>query len=291
MNKTAATLVLALGALTLTACGGMGGSNSLSEGQAQAIGDSIANELESSTTSLTATDLVGQGVASASLASVSSQSAMVPPACVTFSPNPLVDSDADGVPNGASYTFNCSKTRVSGGTTTVTGQAQLSDPGVGFNLTLTNLKTEVKNSDGSLSYSATRNGTRNATGSASQITLAHDLAVSRLVTGLPSSSITNKFNLVFNAAAGTIIAQGQALPSGSATVAGSYSWVRGSESFSFNISTPTALSYDSSCTSDLKIVGGVLRATLAGMGNDGFIRITFNACGVKPTVVFLASNI
>ncbi|MDX2006119.1 MAG: hypothetical protein SFU83_12635 [Meiothermus sp.] len=295
MKKTLAVLTLTIGTLALTACGGMRGGDTLSDAQAQAVGDSIASELESSTASLTASDLVSQGVSSASSAPsalVSNQSAMKPPACVSFTPDPLSDTDGDGVPDTATYTFNCTKTRPGSGTKRVTGQAQLSDPGAGFNLSLTNLETEVRDSQGNPLYTATRSGTRSAARSGSQITLSHDLSVSRQVTGLPAASITNKSSLVFSATGGTVV-QGQPLPSGTATVTGAYTWVRGGESFGFALSTPTPLVYDSSCTDDLKIVSGVLRASLGGTsgsgGAGGSVRITFNACGVKPSVLFVAA--
>jgi hypothetical protein len=264
---------------------GVGGTDP-NAAQTQAIGDSVVSEVGASTSSMTAASLVDQG---STVSAFTVSSATQPPTCVTVSPSPVVDTDGDGVPDNATYTFNCTRTRVTGGTTKVTGGATLSDPGVGFNLSLSNLTTEVKNGDGSLSYTAVRNGTRAATGSGTQITLAHNLNVTRTVTGSPTAAISNTSTLSFTAASGSSIAQGQPLPSGTITASGNYGWVSGSESFNFQLSTPTALSYDASCTSDLKITAGVLRATLLGTGANGFIRITFNGCGASPTVIFLKS--
>lgn len=265
--------------------GGVGGTD-LTAAQTQAIGDSVVSELGASTSSMTAASLVDQG---SSVSAFAVQSATQPPACVTVSPNPPVDTDGDGVPDNATYTFNCTRTRITGGTTKVTGNATLGDPGVGFNLSLSSLTTEVKNGDGSLSYTAVRNGTRAATGGSTQITLTHSLTVTRTTTGNPTATITNASNLGFTAASGSSIVQGQPLPSGTISASGSYGWVRGSENFNFQFSTPTQLTYDTGCSSDLKITAGVLKATLVGTGTNGFIRITFNGCGLSPSIIFLAA--
>lgn len=264
------------------------GGNLSDLAQSQTVGESLVDELNASSTSATASDAVSQnaGVAPSSQG-IAQASATKPPACVTVNPNPVVDSDADGVPDNATYTFNCNKTRITGGTTSITGTGTLSDPGVGFSLSLTNLKTDLKNADGSLAISSTRNGTRNATGSGSQITLNTNLNVQRQVTGSAAASLSNKLALTFTADAGSSIVQGQPLPSGTFSANGSYGWVRGSESYSFQVSTPTNLRYDATCGSELKITSGVLRATLQGTGANGFLRVTFNGCGATPSIIFL----
>ncbi len=254
--------------------------------QTQVVGDSLVDELSAASASATANDVVSTNAGVPLSSEVGLLSTKAPPACVTVAPNPVVDSDGDGVPDSATYTFNCNKTRPTGGTSSLTGSSTLTDPGTGFNLSLSNLKSEFKNGDGSLSSSSTRNGTRSLTGGSSQISLNNSLSVAR-TTSEGTASIANNLSLNFTADVGSSIAQNQALPSGTIAVTGNYSWVRGSENFTFQISTPTNLRYDSACSSELKITAGVLRATLQGTGANGFVRVSFNACGVAPSVVFL----
>ncbi len=281
-------------ATTLGACSkslesisGNPGENVGNFSQSQTVGNSLVDELSASSTSITASDAVSQN-AGVSLTSseVGIFSAKVPPACVSVVPNPVVDTDNDGVPDSATYTFNCNKTRVTGGTSSLTGSATLNDPGTGFNLSVTELKSEFKNADGSLSSSSIRNGTRSVTGSSTQLSLNNSLTVARTSSD-GSASIANSLSLSFTADSGSSITQGQPLPSGTIAATGNYGWVRGSENYSFQVTTPTALRYDASCSSEFKITSGVLRATLQGTGANGFVRLTFNGCGVAPSVIFL----
>ena len=225
-------------ATTLGACSkslesisGNPGENVGNFSQSQTVGNSLVDELSASSTSITASDAVSQN-AGVSLTSseVGIFSAKVPPACVSVVPNPVVDTDNDGVPDNATYTFNCTKTRATGGTSSLT--------------------VARTSSDG-------------------------------------SASIANSLSLSFTADSGSSITQGQPLPSGTIAATGNYGWVRGSENYSFQVTTPTALRYDASCSSEFKITSGVLRATLQGTGANGFVRLTFNGCGVAPSVIFL----
>ena len=84
--------------------------------------------------------------------------------------------------------------------------------------------------------------------------------------------------------AGTI-ALGSALPDGSLTFSGNdYVVDNTATSWSFALSTPTALAYSSACGSTPPFTAGVIHGLLNNNSNQASFDVTFTGCGVAPTV-------
>jgi len=197
----------------------------------------------------------------------------------------LTDTDEDGVPDNAMWTFtaaDCTQTDLEGNRSVVTGTVVLSDPGLtpGYDLQLNSLTGQyfqsgdaspflqlIMDGDWSLrgtseAISADQNYTYVLTVQSQRVTLANDLAVA------------------FNAANGTSIAWGVPLPDGTITIDGSWRVSSSRESHALTLTTVTPLAYDDACEG---IVAGVLDAHGAG----GTVRVTWTDCGVH-TDTFIA---
>ena len=65
------------------------------------------------------------------------------------------------------------------------------------------------------------------------------------------------------------------------------SWQRGEESYSFDVTTPTLLQYDASCTlTRQRIKAGELDFTGVFRRTHGVLKLTWTACGTPPTKTF-----
>jgi hypothetical protein len=301
MQKKISTLVVLGLALALGACnqpvpGVNPPTNTTPVSQAEAIDttDAINDEIISATGTAT----VGGTVAFASFGSVSLASLQSglgvqasKPACVTVSPSPVVDSDGDGVPDSATYTFDCSRDGpLFAGSKK--GTIQIADPssdvGVwGFDSNINLTETHTSKLRG-ITVTDVRTGSRSPRKTSDQLVQSHNITVQRSVTGLATpwnATIQNQWNLTFNATTAGSIVMGSPLPAGSIQIAGSYSVTRNGAVRAWTLSTPLPLSYDPACTDDLKIVGGKLLATLnTSSGAGGTLEVVYGACGTDPVV-------
>jgi hypothetical protein len=288
LMKTVSKQVVKLGAALVlaglfAACNQPAPTNSApSVAETDAVSASISDELMASASTLT----LENGLQSLSFSSDGVQ-AQAKRACVTVNPDPVVDTDGDGVPDNATYTFDCATNRPFFAYTTK-GSLQVSDPssdaGVwGFNSTsdLTHTRTNLTTSK---VLTETRKGSRSPRKTGDQITQSHNITVTRSFTGEDTATITNLWNLVFTASTPGSIVMGTALPAGSMTAAGNYAFSKGGLSRTWTISTTSPVQYDPACTDDLKIVGGTLRATLSGPNGNGFLEIQYGACGTDPVI-------
>ncbi len=215
--------------------------------------------------------------------------------CVT--PSSPTDTDGDGVPDDASYTFTappCRYEGVRGFNLDVVGQLRITDPapdiaGFGATVTLTGLRFSLSADDADKSYSVTRNGTVTLTGSAAGLEQTTDLQVVRTFTGLPDAAVEHQWTVGFDPEATLQI--NQPLPSGSVTVAGTVGWTRGSESFDLTVTTATALHYDASCdATGQRFDDGELRVAGTFDETPGYVRITWTDCGDDPSIGFVAEE-
>lgn len=288
--------ILTLG-LALAACNQPGitppngGGSTVTQAEATSTAGAVNDELVSSVGTLTVGGAVGYAsfgsVSPASLsAGLSAQAAK--PGCVTVSPSPVVDTDGDGVPDNATYTFDCSRDGALFASSK-TGTVQISDPSAtagvwGFDSNI-DLTESTTNKLKGITVTDVRTGSRSPRKTGDQIVQSHNITTKRSVTGESDATIQNQWNLTFTATTPGSIVMGSALPAGSIQLAGSYSFTRDAVTRTWTASTPTPLGYDPGCTSDLKIVSGKLVLTLSGTASGGgTLEVVYNACGTDPTV-------
>ena len=237
-----------------------------------------------------ASDEIDQTVSALTTPTESPAASPTAPSCATV--NDLTDTDGDGAPDAATYTFAlpaCSFTGFRGGTLEITGSVTLSDPtpsaaDFAFLLTLTDFQFKFTSPDGTRSYTALRNGTRTLTGNATGLSLSNQITVVRSVPNRADATVTHNLLLTFTPAVGENLAVGQPLPNGTFAKSGTFTWSRGSISRTFVVTTVTPLVWDASCTTDRKITAGETHWTL---GDGSYIKVVWTGCGVDPTVSFV----
>jgi hypothetical protein len=215
--------------------------------------------------------------------------------CVT--PSSPADTDGDGVPDDASYTFTappCRYEGVRGFTLDVVGQLRVVDPapetaGFGANISLTALRFSLSSDDTDRNYSVIRNGTMVLTGSPAGLELATELQLVRSFTGLPDAAAEHVWTVGFDPE--NTLQINQPLPSGSVTVAGTVGWARGTESFDLTITTATPLHYDASCDeTGQRFDDGELRVSGTFGETPGYVSIDWSNCGEDPRIEFVAEE-
>jgi hypothetical protein len=252
-----------------------------SAAETQAVGDSITSELSSSSGTLT----LQSGLQTLSF----SEGAKVQAGrgCVTVNPNPVVDTDQDGVPDNATFTFDCSSDRPLY-TLTTKGTLQVSDPSGnagtwGFDST-SDLTHTTTNKLKGVTVTETVKGSRSPRKTGDQIVQSHNITLTRAVGSEPTATVTNLWNLTFNATTPGSIVMGELLPAGTLSVAGNFSFSKSAVSRTWTLSTISPLQYDPSCAEPLKIVAGTLRATLSAVAGNGYLEVQYGACGTEPVI-------
>lgn len=198
------------------------------------------------------------------------------------------DSDGDGAPDAATFTFAlpaCSFTGFRGGTLEITGSIVLSDPtplvpDFAYQATLTDLTWRFTNPDQLRSYTAVRNGTRVLTGNAAGFSLSNSSTVERTYPVRDPSTVSHNLILTFTPAAGASLTPAEPLPDGTFTKSGTFTWSRNGRARTFVVTTVAPLEWDASCTTDRKIVAGEIHATL---GDGSYISTRWTGCGEDPT--------
>ena len=207
--------------------------------------------------------------------------------CATISS--LVDADNDGTPDDAIFTYAlpaCHFTGYLGSTLDLTGQVTVQDPtpdaaDLNRAVTLADF-TYAFTSPIDRSFTSVRNGTRNLTGSATNITLNNNVTIHRSVPSKPLATIVHNLQAVFTPEAGSTITAGNPLPNGTIVVTGQLTWSRDGRSHVFTVTTPVPLVYDASCSGPRRerVSSGEIHWTLP---SGKIIITTWTACGVPPT--------
>jgi hypothetical protein len=280
--------ILAAGALalTLSACGDSSAPDDdpLPDNAATAVGLTVRDNVEASLDAFFPARL---------LQPFSTGPADDP--CVT--PSSSAETDGDGVPDDATYTFTappCRYTEVRGFSLDVVGQLRIVDPdpvtpGFGANLSLTGLRFSLTAEDTDENYSVIRNGTMTLTGSPASLELATDLQVQRSFTGLSDASAEHVWTVGFEPE--TSLQINEPLPNGSVTVSGTVGWSRDEESFDLTITTATPLHYDASCAAiGQRFDDGELRVSGTFGETPGYVRIVWGDCGDDPGIEFVAAE-
>jgi hypothetical protein len=213
-------------------------------------------------------------------------------------PSSATDTDGDGVPDDANFTFTappCRYTHVRGFTLDVVGQLRIVDPapetaGFGANMAMTALRFSLSTEDPDRNYSITRNGLVTLTGGPAGLELTTDLQVVRTFSGLSDASAEHLWTVGFDPE--NTLQINQPLPSGSVTVAGTVGWSRGlSENFDLTVTTVTPLHYNAGCDEvGQRFDDGELRVSGTFGETPGAVRIVWRACGDDPDIGFVAAE-
>jgi hypothetical protein len=207
----------------------------------------------------------------------------------------LADGDGDGIFDDATFSYTnppCVVSGFNGGTLTVTGTVRLQDStasdAFSYRLTMTNLAWQFTDATGSLSYTATRNGTRSRSVDSTGVTLVvHDTTKRQLPQITAIATIAKSLTWTFLPSPGSTVTVNQPLPDGTVTVAGTWHWTRSTENYDLTVETPTPLVYDATCTTTpQRIKSG--QVTMSGTigGVNGVLLIQWSACGTAPTRSF-----
>lgn len=197
----------------------------------------------------------------------------------------LTDTDGDGVPDAATWTFTaelCTETDIEGNRSVVTGSVGLSDPGLtaGYDLDLNSL-TAAYFENGATTPLAqlSMDGQWGLRGTSDALSLGQQYKLAATV-GNHTAVLTNSLDVGFDATGGAI-AWGAPLPDGTLAIDGTWQVVADNQSHRLMLATLEPLVYDDACGG---FVGGVLQAA----GEGGEVTVTWTACGVH-TSTFIAS--
>ncbi len=281
---------LLLGALVLTlgACSDSNapadGANLLTAAQAQDLGQDVAEDVGDMTDFSVFNLNTGINV---DAVRAGSQASLLPPPCVTASPLPPTNSDADIIPDSLRLVFNCGFVRASGQITdSLTGAIDFLDPlpttaSIGVKHIFTDFTRRRINTAFPLrSFSAVHNGVREWGGNAD--TLGHTITDFVTVwTHASGRQTTHEKDWVgkFTATTPGSIAFGAPLPAGSWTLNGTSAWSTLNRSWSVVVTTPEALHYDPTCQVTPRITDGTLNLVVTRNGEVTNVEITFINCG------------
>ncbi len=222
-----------------------------------------------------------------------------PNGCPSFTPDPPVDSDGDGVPDNALFTFDPQFCTFQGdsGTMMITGSVRVSDPAsvaigvdVAFNqVTFAQFQNGATDPVLALVY----DGTRSLRGQPTSLTLDENFSVF-VQAGGEQAGFSNVASLSFTPTGGATIDFDLDLPNGDVDWNGTFSAQSPEGFFVLTVETVQTLSYDAAClnpeSGEGSIVAGVLRLSAASSDGAGVVQVTFNGCGVEPTVEFAGST-
>lgn len=259
----------------------------LSATDAQLIGDDVASDVgdlsdESSFDAST-------GLSFAAAAGGAGQSLMPPLACITVTPQPLVNSDADILPDSMRIDYSqCDFSRAGGNIIdSLTGSIDFLDPlpnavsiGVRHRFTGFGIKRVVVPFP-LRTFSAVSNGIREWGGNAD--TLGHTISnftttITHTATGRQSTHIRDWVGK-FTADTAGAIAFGSPLPHGLWTVNGTGSWATGNRSWTVETQTTTPMHYDPTCNVAPRLDGGEVYLIVTRNTQSVGVTITFTACG------------
>ncbi|HTR21310.1 MAG TPA: hypothetical protein VMH88_10695 [Gemmatimonadales bacterium] len=207
-----------------------------------------------------------------------------PPPCVSRSPASPANSDADPVPDSVRITFADCVATFPASSDTVSGTIDIFDPTPTVTdhawkhifTDLTRVHVGPLGRESIITFNGTRQGSRD---SAQIAFTSTNVSTTWQWPSGGTASHERSWTLLFTAdAAGTIVPD-SALPSGSLTIAGTSTWTRGARSWTIDVTTPSALHYDASCTVRPKFDSGTIAAVVTRGANTSHLSIQFTACG------------
>lgn len=287
---TSGALLFGALALTLSACSSdtvspADNANILTTTQASELGQDVAEDVGD--LSDISVFNVSTGISVDAVNAPSGQSSITPPACVTATPLPPTNSDADIIPDSLHLVYDCGFVRAGGQITdSLLGAIDFLDPlpatpSIGVKHIFTNFtRKRINTPFPARSFTAVHNGIREWGGSAD--TLGH--TVTSFVTVYTHASgrqTTHEKNWIgkFTATTPGSIALGSALPAGSWTVNGTSDWSTLNRSWSVAVTTTEALQYDPACTVTPRFTNGTLNLVVTRNGEVTNVEIVFINCG------------
>ena len=309
-------IALAIAALSVAACNDSTSPLNVSAAQLEAMGSSIAAEIEGGVTQLTAQGVMstnGGGGGSFSRLPYFSRlprsgtsfsryaaGAMVDP-CGVPSEDPPTDSDADQVPDNLTVTFAlpaCHYSDLASGTSfDLTGVLRVSDPqpataGMALDFSLNNLRIDISSPDGS-GY-VLRDGVASVLVSETGLSQLVDWTESAQMSGVPSVGLDINWMATFAAAQGQSILAGQPLPDGTYAPNGSVDYREGNRTASFSVTTLEPLVYSAACAAGTAPDGGTafspftagrVRVAITSGEGAGSVEVTYVGCNMANLVV------
>jgi hypothetical protein len=201
------------------------------------------------------------------------------------------DSDGDGVPDDATFTFaggGCTEFVDSVGTFTRSGSVAIVDIGTepGYQLAWEDYRVQLDAIGGGVSVVAL-NGTWDVTADATSATLQEFL---EMTTEEQAGAETTTGTFTFDWTAhfesdGEPLDLSLPLPSGSLVVQGPMTWTLDELSFSFDASTSEDIAFDAGCTAGLEFLAGAIRA----LQQDGWgtvVDVRYQGCGLEPHITY-----
>jgi hypothetical protein len=276
--------------LTLAACSGnengpADDANTLSSNQVQDMGQDVAEDVVEMTDASVYNGNTGINMEGAMVGGVRLSS--VPPSCITVSPAPPANSDADIVPDSVRLAYNCGFTRANGVLTdSLFGSIDFLDPqptvvSVGVKHIFTDFTRKRINTAFPLrSFTAVHNGSREWGGNTD--TLGHTVTDFTTVwthaSGRQTTHVKNWQGKFVATTPGTI-GLGIPLPAGGWTLNGTSTWSTNNRSWSVAVNTAEALQYDPSCTVTPRFTDGTLDLVVTRNGQVTNVQIVFMNCG------------
>ena len=253
----------------------------LSQSQAQAVGDVVANDVaalpEGMSFSASGSGLLAQLALPAAAGTT--------PVCTpTRTPASPTNSDGDPIPDSVRVDFaGCTS---SGGsyTITISGTIDFVDPtptvtDFGLRTRYTDFTRSITNSATSQTRSTKENGVREVIASASglQETETNFRTDFTFPNGTTASHVRD-WSVTFTPDQGGTI-QHDHLPSGTLAVSGTSTWTSGSNSYSLSVNTNPPLHYNATCTVGPRFDSGTVTAQVTKGGATTTVTVTFTACG------------
>jgi hypothetical protein len=307
---------LTLATLTLVACSDSTGPLPVSPEQLEVIGQTMAIEIESGVTQLSARDAMNDielpqfsmhrrapgGISGLALALQGARSPafqVVGTECGVMSQNPPTDSDADQVPDNVTITFSLPACRFveETGTFDLTGIIRVSDPapgaaGMAFNMSLDNVRFTFVTAE--FSGYVRRDGLTSVSASQTGLSQTMSALESAELNGYPSLGLDVDWSATFAAAQGSSITHGQPLPDGTYNLNGSLEYRQGGRSAHFDITTVEALQYSAECAAAVAdglvsspFTAGTVRVAVRNDGDMGYAQVTYSDCN-EAVVLFVA---
>jgi hypothetical protein len=287
-SKKLTALLLAALAMTVGACSDGSGpgstSDALTQTQASDLSADVASDLDDMVDFSSYDASTGMALASGG----AHAQGFTSPGCVTITPDPIVNSDGDAVPDSARFDYSaCSFTRWNGTVTdSLSGTIDFIDPlpttaSLGVRHVFTDFTRKRINTAFPLrSFVAVHNGTREWGGNAD--TLGHTITNFVTVWTHPSGRVTTHTKdwlAKFTATTPGTISLITPLPAGALTVNGTGSWATVNRSWNVAVTTATPLAYDPSCTVAPRFTAGEVDLVVTRNGEVVDVSVVFTACG------------
>jgi len=285
--KTGAVLLAAF-AVTLGACSDGSGPSTLSDVLTQSQAAEISADAAGDVDELADFSSFDPSTGMVVTAAGAGPRASFAPGCVTITPDPVVNSDGDAVPDSARFDYSdCAFSRGNGTVTdSLSGTIDFLDPlplttSLGVRHIFTNFTRKRDNTAFPLrSFTAVHNGTREWGGNAD--TLGHTITGFSTLWTHPSgrtTSHTKDWVAKFTATTPGTISLLTPIPAGSFVVNGTGTWMTLGRSWSVATSTVSPLIYDPTCLVAPRFTAGELSLVVTRNTNVTTVTIDFTGCG------------